>query len=70
MYNVIDNLLIKWPIIITVNIPIAIWYIDNIPIDNIPIGIFHRTRTNNLKISMKTEKTSNSQNTLDKKGQS
>ena len=30
-------------------------------------GIFHRTRTNNLKISMKTEKTSNSQNNLDKK---
>ena len=30
-------------------------------------GIFHRTRTNNLKISMKTEKTSNNQSNLDKK---
>ena len=30
-------------------------------------GIFHRTRTNSLKICMETQKTSNSQNNLEKK---
>ena len=30
------------------------------------MGIFHRTRTNNFKIYMETQKTPNSQNNLEK----
>ena len=33
-------------------------------------GIFHRTRTNNSKICMETQKTPNSQNNLEKEEQS
>ena len=46
-------------------IPKAIYKFNAIPYQNTK-GIFHRTRTNNFKICMETQKTPNSQNNLEK----
>ena len=51
-------------------LPKAIYRFNAIPINQITNGIYYRTRTKNLKICMETQKTPNSQSSLEGKKRS